>query len=88
MVECGGLENRCAGNRTEGSNPSLSATASCSVFSNVRHIDMTRRDLHEEVEFTTIMWFDNPEAVKAFVGTDHEVAHVPASARYLAVPVR
>jgi hypothetical protein len=34
------------------------------------------------------MWFDNLEAVKAFVGTDHEVAHVPASARYLAVPVR
>ena len=26
MVECGGLENRCTGNRTEGSNPSLSAT--------------------------------------------------------------
>ncbi len=26
MVERGGLENRCAGNRTEGSNPSLSAT--------------------------------------------------------------
>ena len=26
VVECGGLENRCAGNRTEGSNPSLSAT--------------------------------------------------------------
>ena len=25
MVERGGLENRCAGNRTEGSNPSLSA---------------------------------------------------------------
>src|SRR5579859_8248304 len=24
-VDCGGLENRCAGNRTEGSNPSLSA---------------------------------------------------------------
>lgn len=25
-VDCGGLENRCAGNRTEGSNPSLSAS--------------------------------------------------------------
>ena len=49
---------------------------------------MMRRDLHEELEFTTIMWFDNLEAVKAFIGTDHEVAHVPASARYLAVPVR
>ena len=26
MVERGGLENRCAGNSTEGSNPSLSAS--------------------------------------------------------------
>ena len=26
MVECGGLENRCTCKRTEGSNPSLSAT--------------------------------------------------------------
>gem|GEM_PF-1992543 len=26
-VDCGGLENRCAGNRTEGSNPSLSAVS-------------------------------------------------------------
>ena len=26
MVETGGLENRCTGNRTGGSNPSLSAT--------------------------------------------------------------
>ncbi len=25
VVECGGLENRCGGNPTEGSNPSLSA---------------------------------------------------------------
>jgi hypothetical protein len=25
LAESGGLENRCAGNRTEGSNPSLSA---------------------------------------------------------------
>ena len=28
MVETGGLENRCAGNRTGGSNPSPSATQS------------------------------------------------------------
>ena len=26
MVECGGLENRCTCKRTEGSNPSLSAS--------------------------------------------------------------
>jgi hypothetical protein len=42
---------------------------------------MMRRDLDEEVEFATIMWFDDLQAVKGFVGEDHEVAHVPAAAR-------
>ncbi len=46
-----------------------------------RHIDMMRRDVEDEVEFATIMWFDDLCAVKAFVGADHEVAHVPAAAR-------
>jgi hypothetical protein len=46
-----------------------------------RHIDMMRRDFEEEVEFATIMWFDDLQSVKAFVGEDHEVAHVPAAAR-------
>ncbi|HWH22803.1 MAG TPA: hypothetical protein VNT25_05865 [Allosphingosinicella sp.] len=46
-----------------------------------RHIDMMRRDLGEEIEFATIMWFDDLESIKAFVGEDHEVSHVPASAR-------
>ena len=46
-----------------------------------RQIDMMRRDLREEVEFATIMWFDDLAAVEAFVGADHEVAHVPAAAR-------
>ena len=31
MVERGGLENRCTGNSTEGSNPSPSATQSVSI---------------------------------------------------------
>ena len=48
-----------------------------------RHIDMMRRDLDGEVEFATIMWFDDLQSVKAFVGEDHEVAHVPAEAREL-----
>ncbi len=46
-----------------------------------RHIDMMRRDLEDEVEFATMMWFDDMDAVRAFVGADHEVAHVPAAAR-------
>jgi antibiotic biosynthesis monooxygenase (ABM) superfamily enzyme len=46
-----------------------------------RHIDMMRRPLGEEVEFATLMWFDDLGAIEAFVGEDAEVAHVPASAR-------
>ena len=48
-----------------------------------RRIDMMRRNLGAEVEFSTIMWFDDLAAVKAFVGEDHEAAHVPAAARAL-----
>jgi len=46
-----------------------------------RHIDLMRRDLGDEVEFLTLMWFDSLDAIKAFVGDDHEVAHVPDAAR-------
>ncbi len=46
-----------------------------------RHIDMMRRNLGREVEFATVMWFDDLAAVQAFVGEDPEVAHVPAAAR-------
>ncbi len=46
-----------------------------------RHIDMMRRDAGEEVEFSTIMWFDGLAAIEAFVGADCEVSHVPAAAR-------
>ena len=46
-----------------------------------RHIDMMRRDAGDEVEFATIMWFDDLAAIKAFVGEDAEVSHVPAAAR-------
>ena len=46
-----------------------------------RHIDLMKRDLGEEVEFQTLMWFDSLDAIKAFVGEDYEVSHVPAGAR-------
>lgn len=46
-----------------------------------RHIDMMRRSIGEEVEFATIMWFDDLGAIETFVGQDVEAAHVPASAR-------
>lgn len=48
-----------------------------------RHIDMMRRDAGAEIEFATIMWFDDLDAVKSFVGEDYEVSHVPAGARAL-----
>jgi heme-degrading monooxygenase HmoA len=44
-------------------------------------IDLLRRDVPEGVEFATIMWFDQLEAIKAFVGEDYEIAHVPERAR-------
>ena len=46
-----------------------------------RHIDLMKRDLGEEVEFQTLMWFDSLEAIKAFMGEDYSVSHVPAQAR-------
>jgi hypothetical protein len=46
-----------------------------------QHIDMMRRDLGAEVEFATIMWFDDIASIKAFVGEDYEVSHVPPVAR-------
>ncbi len=46
-----------------------------------RCIDVMRRDLGEEVEFMTLMWFDSEDAIRAFVGDDCTVSHVPAAAR-------
>ncbi len=46
-----------------------------------RHIDLMKRDLGGEIEFQTLMWFDDLDSVRAFVGQDHSVSHVPAAAR-------
>jgi heme-degrading monooxygenase HmoA len=46
-------------------------------------IDLLRRELEEEVEFATIMWFDSVLAVRTFAGEDYERAVVPAKARLL-----
>src|SRR5918993_2106294 len=46
-----------------------------------RHIDLMRRAAGDEVEFVTLMWFDSLDAIKAFMGEDYEVSHVPAAAR-------
>jgi antibiotic biosynthesis monooxygenase (ABM) superfamily enzyme len=46
-----------------------------------RHIDLMRREVGEEVEFQTIMWFDDLQSIIDFIGTDYAVSHVPAAAR-------
>ena len=46
-----------------------------------RHIDLMRRDLGDEVEFQTLMWFDSLDAIKSFVGQEYSISHVPAAAR-------
>lgn len=46
-----------------------------------RGISLCRRDLGEEVEFVTIMWFDSLDAVRTFAGESYEHAVVPPKAR-------
>jgi antibiotic biosynthesis monooxygenase (ABM) superfamily enzyme len=46
-----------------------------------RGIQLLRRPAGDEVEFVTIMRFDDLEAVRLFAGDDYEVAVVPAKAR-------
>jgi hypothetical protein len=40
-----------------------------------------KRHLEDEVEFQTLMWFDSLDAIKAFMGNDYSVSHVPAAAQ-------
>jgi len=44
-------------------------------------IHLLRQDHGNEVEFITIMWFENLNAVRSFAGEDYEVAVVPKKAR-------
>jgi hypothetical protein len=48
-----------------------------------RGIELGRRDLGAEVEFVTVMRFDDLDAVRQFAGEDYEQAVVPAKARAL-----
>lgn len=48
-----------------------------------RGIHLLRRDVGEEVEFITIMWFESLDAVRIFAGEDYESAVVPPKARTL-----
>lgn len=44
-------------------------------------IELFRRAREDDVEFVTVMWFRDLDAVKAFVGEDFERSHVPPRAR-------
>jgi len=46
-------------------------------------IHLFRRELGDEVEFITLMWFDSLESVRTFAGDDYEAAVVPPKARLL-----
>lgn len=46
-----------------------------------RSIDLMKRDLGGEVEFQTLMWFDDLDSIVAFIGEDYAVSHVPEAAR-------
>jgi len=48
-----------------------------------RRIELFRRPDNDEVEFLTVMWFDDMDAVKAFAGPQHDAAVVPPAARAL-----
>jgi heme-degrading monooxygenase HmoA len=48
-----------------------------------RGIQLLRREVDEEAEFTTIMWFDSIDSVKKFAGENYEAAVVPEAARKL-----
>ena len=48
-----------------------------------RSIELLRREVGGEVEFTTVMTFDSLDDVIAFQGTDYEAAYVPEAARKL-----
>jgi heme-degrading monooxygenase HmoA len=44
-------------------------------------IQLFRRDMENEIEFITVMWFDTIESVRIFAGEDYEQAVVPPKAR-------
>lgn len=46
-----------------------------------RGAHVLRRELGEEVEFVTVLWFESIDSVRSFMGEDYAVAHVPPQAR-------
>lgn len=46
-----------------------------------RSIELFRKTRAKDVEFITVMRFEDRDAVKAFVGEDYERSHVPLRAK-------
>lgn len=46
-------------------------------------LQLLRRTLNDEVEFTTIIWFESLDAVKKFAGEDYEQSYIPEKAHAL-----
>lgn len=46
-------------------------------------IQLLRREVENEFEFTTIMWFETISSVKQFMGEDYETAYVLPQAQKL-----
>jgi hypothetical protein len=46
-----------------------------------KEIQLFRRNVGDEVEFITVMWFESIDAVREFAGEDYEACVVPPSAR-------
>ena len=46
-------------------------------------IELLRRAQGDTIEFSTMMWFDSMDAVRAFAGEDHEIAVVRPEAQAL-----
>lgn len=53
------------------------------LINGYRGAHLLRRDMGNEIEFITILWFDTMEAVREFAGADPELAVVPTKARRL-----
>lgn len=44
-------------------------------------LELGRRELADETEFITVMWFASAQSIAAFAGPDPEAAYVPDAAR-------
>ena len=50
-------------------------------ISGYRKISLLKRTLKDEIEFITIMQFDNLDCIKNFMGENYEQSYVPEKAR-------